>query len=123
MTYIVALDIQNLSHGLIQLLQLIHQQHANLYASLAECYGGEQAVSYLNRVARAMPQPPLFSLLDVGLYTLGVQLLRFAELLEALSMTLFLGSKVTGQSQQMVDFWNESTRNLRLLLVMTAGRW
>lgn len=69
-----------------------------------------------------MPQPPLFSLLDVGLYTLGVQLLRFAELLEALGMTLFLGSKVTGQSQQMVDFWNESTRNLRLLLVMTAGR-
>jgi|SRR5271156_4515238 len=122
MTYIVALDIQNLSHGLIQLLQLIHQQHANLYMSLTERYGGEQVVSYLNRVARAMPQPPLFSLLDVGLYTLGVQLLRFAELLEALGMTLFLGSKVTGQSQQMVDFWNESTRNLRLLLVMTAGR-
>jgi hypothetical protein len=41
MAYIVTLDVENLGHGLIQLLQLVHQQHANLYASLAgRCDGG-----------------------------------------------------------------------------------
>ena len=45
MTYIVSLDIENLSHSLIQPLQLIHQQHANLYTPSAERYDGEQAVS------------------------------------------------------------------------------
>jgi hypothetical protein len=35
-TYIVALDIENLSQSLVQPFQLIHQQHANLYTPLAE---------------------------------------------------------------------------------------
>jgi hypothetical protein len=41
MIYVVTLDIENLSHDLIQFLQLIHQQHPNLYMSLAERYDGE----------------------------------------------------------------------------------
>ena len=77
MAYIVALDIENLSQGLVQPLQLIHQQHANLYTSLAKRHDGEQAVSYLNRVAGAMLQPALLPLPDVGFYTLGVQPLCF----------------------------------------------
>jgi hypothetical protein len=66
-------------------------------------------------------QPTLLSLPDVCLYTLGVPLLFFVELGETLRMPLFFGSEVTSQSQKMVDFWNKSARNLRLLLAMTAS--
>jgi hypothetical protein len=68
-----------------------------------------------------MLQPTLLSLSDVGLYALGVPLLFSVELGEALDMTLFGGSKITSQSQKMVDVWDESTRNLRLpLAIMTS---
>lgn len=67
-----------------------------------------------------MFQPPLLPLPDVGLYTLGVPLLCFVELGETLSVTLFIGGKVTSQSQQMVDFWNEFPRDLRLQLAMAV---
>jgi hypothetical protein len=97
MAYIVALDIENLSQGLVQPLQLIHQQHANLYTSLAKRHDGEQAVSYLNRVAGAMLQPALLPLPDVGFYTLGVQPLCFGELGETLVMTLFVEGEGQGQ--------------------------
>jgi hypothetical protein len=43
-------------------------------------------------------QPTLVSFLDVGLYALGVPPLRLFELGEALSVILFVRSKVTGQS-------------------------
>jgi hypothetical protein len=51
-----------------------------------------------------MFQPTLLPLSDVGLYTLGVPLLLCVELLETLSMILLIGSKVTSQSQKMIDF-------------------
>jgi hypothetical protein len=78
-------------------------------------------VSYLNFVAGAMLQLALLSLPDICSYTLGVPLLRFCELGEALSMPLSIGSKVTSQSQKMIDFWDKSAGNLRLPLAMTAG--
>lgn len=67
-----------------------------------------------------MLQPTLLSLPDVGLYALGVQPLLVVELGEALNMTRVVRSKVTGQSQKMIDFWDEFARNLRLTLAMTA---
>jgi hypothetical protein len=67
-----------------------------------------------------MLQSTLLSLPDVCLYTLGVQFLLFAELLETLGMILFIEIKVTSQSQKTIDFWNELARNLRLPLAMTA---
>jgi hypothetical protein len=42
-----------------------------------------------------MLQPTLLSLPDVCLYTLGVPLLRFFELIETLGITLFIETKVT----------------------------
>ena len=107
MTYIIALDIENLSQSLVQPLQLIHQQHANL-----------------NYVVRAMIQPTFLYLPDIAFYTLGVPLLLSVELGETFNMTLFVRGKVTSQSQKVVDFWDESPRNLRLPLAgeLTAGR-
>jgi len=76
--------------------------------------------AYLNCIARAMFQPTLLPLPDVGLYTLGVPLLCFVKLGETLGVTLFIGGKVTSQSQQMVDFWDKLPRNLRLQLAMAV---
>jgi hypothetical protein len=68
-----------------------------------------------------MLQPVLLSLPDVGLYTLSVPLLRFVELGKTLRMSIFIGGKVTGQSQEVVDFWGKSARNLWLPLATTAS--
>jgi hypothetical protein len=65
-------------------------------------------------------QPTLLPLPDVGLYTLGVPLLCFVQLGETLGVTLFIGGKVTSQSQKMVDLWNEFPRDLRLQLAMAV---
>jgi hypothetical protein len=67
-----------------------------------------------------MLQLTLLSLPDICLYTLGVPLLRFVELILTFRKTLFGGGKVTSQSQKMIDFWDEFTWNLRLSLAMAA---
>jgi hypothetical protein len=68
-----------------------------------------------------MFQSTLLFLLDICLHALGVQSLSFIKLIKTLSMTFFGRSKVAGQSQKMMDFWNEFARNLRLPLAMAAG--
>jgi hypothetical protein len=64
-----------------------------------------------------MLQPVLLSCSNVGLYTSGVPRLCHLKFGDTLSRAI----KVTSQSQQMVDCWNEFARDLRLLSAM--ARW